>query len=53
MKKIKNKKCCICGAWVKNANGIYVKYGHKYYCKKKECQERFIEDAGDLPENNE
>ncbi len=49
MKKIKNKKCCICDTLVKNAYGIYGKFGIKYYCNKKECYERFIEDAGDLP----
>ena len=44
-------KCFICGETVdpKNANGIYNQYGHNYYCKDKDCQERFIENAGDPP----
>ena len=46
------KKCWSCGEEVdpKEANGIYGKYGHRWYCKKPECQERFIEDAGDPPD---
>ena len=51
MKKMKYKKCCICGTLVKDGNAILKKLGLQYYCKKKECQERFIEDAGDLPED--
>uniref|UniRef100_A0A6M3JYP3 Uncharacterized protein n=1 Tax=viral metagenome TaxID=1070528 RepID=A0A6M3JYP3_9ZZZZ len=44
-------KCCICGQKVKTnkVNGIYSKFGLRYYCKKYECQVRFIEDAGDPP----
>jgi len=43
-------KCCICGDkhYPTNMNGIYRKTGHDYYCHKKNCQERLIEDAGDL-----
>jgi len=45
-------KCSCCGEEVDphKCNGIYKKGSHKYYCKKKKCQERFIEDAGDPPD---
>ena len=45
-------KCWICRKEInpKEANGIYTRYGHRYYCKDPECQERFMEDAGDPPE---
>lgn len=44
-------KCWICGKDVKDkeVNGIY-RNGLKLYCKKKDCQKRFIEDAGDPPD---
>lgn len=45
-------KCCVCGELVKRGNSIYKKYVSVYYCKKKECQERFIEDAGERPESD-
>lgn len=45
-------KCFICGKKGKKMNGIYGKYGMKYYCKKKLCQQRFIEDAGDPPDDD-
>ena len=42
-------KCWICDQEIipKKANGIYVHRTHRYYCKDKDCQKRFIEDAGD------
>lgn len=45
-------ECSVCSKkdFPKKMNGIYGKYGHKYYCKKKLCQQRFIEDAGDPPD---
>lgn len=45
-------RCWICDKKINtsNANGIYTKGGLRYYCKDKECQERFIEDAGEAPE---
>ena len=45
--------CCICGELAKRSNSIYKKFGSLYYCKKKECQKRFIEDAGERPEDEE
>ncbi len=47
-------KCCVCGKVIdpKKDNGIYGYYGLKYYCKKLDCQKRFIEDAGDPPLEN-
>ena len=45
-------KCWVCRKEIdpKKVNGIYTKYGIHYYCKNEDCQERFIEDAGDPPE---
>jgi len=42
-------ECYCCGKEVdpQKANGINGKYGHTYYCKAKECQKQFIEDAGE------
>lgn len=44
-------KCWICRERVdpRQCNGIYGEYGHRYYCQDEDCQERFIEDAGDPP----
>ncbi len=42
-------KCYICDQEVEEANGIY-RDGLKLYCKDKHCQKRFIEDAGDPPD---
>lgn len=49
--KRKKVKCHVCGEEIdpKKSNGIYRQYDHPYYCKDKKCQERFIEDAGDPP----
>ena len=46
-------ECCVCGKkdFPNKMNGILNKYGHKYYCKKKLCQQRFIEDAGEIPDH--
>jgi len=44
--------CCICGKLVKPGNAIHNERGYFYYCKKKECQKRFIEDAGERPESD-
>ena len=51
--KIYKSKCCVCGDkyFPGDMNGIYKNSGHFYYCHKKKCQERFIEDAGDIPED--
>ena len=45
-------KCWSCGKEVdpKKSYGIYSHLGHKYYCDDPRCQERFIEDAGDPPD---
>lgn len=53
---MKNKvKCCVCGKEIDHnkSNGIYRQGGHDYYCKDKICQERFIENAGDPPMDEE
>ena len=44
-------KCSVCGELkpTSKMNGIY-RYGLKYYCKHKDCQERFYEDAGNPPD---
>jgi len=44
-------KCWVCGKVInpKKVNSIYGYYGHRYYCKKVNCQKRFTEDAGDPP----
>jgi len=48
-------KCYICGKKVnpKTANAIYAQNGLRYYCKNRDCHERFIEDAGESPCNME
>jgi len=50
--RIYKSGCFICGRkyFPDEMNGIYKNSGHHYYCHKKECQKRFIEDAGDFPE---
>ncbi len=44
-------KCWICNQEIipKKANAIYSHSSLRYYCKDKDCQKRFIEDAGDPP----
>lgn len=45
------KKCKCCDDEIIGpANSIYRK-GSVYYCQKPGCQEMFIEDAGDPPDN--
>ena len=48
-------KCYICDEPVdpKSANAIYSHVGERYYCKNEDCQERFIEDAGEMPERED
>jgi len=36
-----------------HVNGIYRRGGTLYFCQRKECQELFIEMAGDPPEEEE
>lgn len=47
-------KCWCCNEEVnlKECNGVFRKH-HRYYCQKEECQEAFIEDAGDRPTDEE
>ena len=44
-------KCFVCREPVnpREVNSIYGPYGHRYYCQDEDCQERFLEDAGDPP----
>lgn len=48
-------ECCVCSERTdpKKANGIHGRGGTQYYCKKKRCQEQFIEDAGERPYDEE
>lgn len=43
-------ECSVCGKkdWLGSMNGVYRNSGLRYYCHRKECQERFMEDAGDV-----
>jgi hypothetical protein len=45
--------CSGCGKGIdpEKANGIYGRYGMKYFCHKKMCQEIFLEHAGDIPDD--
>ena len=45
-------KCHCCGELCipHKMNGIYSKCGHLKFCQEKECQEMFIEMAGDPPD---
>ena len=46
------RKCCYCGFETdEEMNGIYSIYGFRYYCKSEVCQQKFIEDAGEPPED--
>ncbi len=48
-------RCSVCGDrhYPQNMPGIYKKSGLYYYCHKEECLERFYDDAGDPPMEEE
>lgn len=47
----KNKlKCDNCGEYSSNINKVLRRSGMRNYCKKKECQQAFHDDAGDPPD---